>query len=111
MKTIDLLKELEMKPLSGKSFLEKEVTGAYCSDLLSDVMGNSDEGQVWITLHTHKNIMAVAALKELAAIIIVRGLKPEEEVLALSEQEGIPVLSTDCSAFEIAGRLYQLLQK
>jgi predicted transcriptional regulator len=55
--------------------------------------------------------MAVAALKDLAAIIIVKGLKPEEEVLALSEQEGIPVLSTDSSAFEVAGRLYQLLHK
>ncbi|MBN1952822.1 MAG: serine kinase [Bacteroidales bacterium] len=106
----DVVKQLELKPLSGQALLQKEVTGAYCSDLLSDVMGHSDEGQVWITLQTHKNIMAVAALKDLAAIILVKGLVPEAEVLSLSEKEGIPVLSTTLSAFEIAGRLYQLLE-
>jgi len=77
----------------------------------SDVMGNADEGNVWITLQTHKNLMAVAALKELAVIIIVKNLKPDADVLSTAEKEGIPVLSTTHTAFEIAGRLYKLLQK
>ena len=61
------------------------MTGGYCSDLLSDVMGNACEGEIWITLQTHKNIMAVAALKEVAAILLVKGLRPAAEVLTLAE--------------------------
>lgn len=110
MKTKEIIEKLNCKILSGEGHLDTEVTGGYCSDLLSDVMGNADEGNIWITLQTHKNIMAVAALKELAAIIIVKGLQPEEEILSISEKEGIPVLSTTMSAFEIAGKLYQLLK-
>jgi serine kinase of HPr protein (carbohydrate metabolism regulator) len=111
MKLQDIISELELKILSSQEYLDRKVSGAYCSDLLSDVMGNADEGQIWITLQTHKNIMAVAALKELAAIILVKGLIPEKDVLALSEKENIPVLSTTLPAFEIAGKLYQLLEK
>jgi len=101
--------KLGLKVLSGNQYLEKDVTGGYCSDLLSDVMGNACEGNIWITMQTHKNIMAVASLKDVAAIIVVKDLKPEMEVLSLGEKEGIPVLSTVLPAFEIAGSLYQLL--
>lgn len=106
----DVVKKLNLDVLSGKSHLNKEVTGGYCSDLLSDVMGNASEGDLWITLQVHKNIMAVATLKEIAGIIVVKGLTPDKETLAVSEKEQIPVLSTSESAFEIAGKLYELLK-
>ena len=109
MKVCEISKELNLTLYSGGSGLEKEITGGYVSDLLSDVMGNADEGQVWITLQTHKNIMAVASLKDLAAIILVKGLKPDEATIAHSEEENIPILGTSLEAFEVAGRLYKLL--
>jgi predicted transcriptional regulator len=111
MKIIDVVKKLNLTVLSGDTYLDKEITGAYCSDLLSDVMGNAKEGNLWITLQVHKNIMAVASLKELAGIILVKGLKPDSETLELSESENIPVLSTTDSAFSIAGQLFQLINK
>lgn len=111
MKVIDVVKELKLDVLSGKSYLEKEITGGYCSDLLSDVMGNANEGELWITLQVHKNILAVASLKEVSGIIIVKGLTPDEETLNLSEKEEIPILSTTEPAFVIAGKLYHLLKK
>jgi len=107
----EIVKKLDLKVLAGNDFLEREVTGAYCSDLLSDVMGNALEGNLWITLQVHKNIIAVATLKELAGIILVKGLKPEAETLELSEIERIPVLSTSDSAFSVAGKLYQFIEK
>ena len=79
--------------------------------LLSDVMGNAKEGQIWITLQTHQNIIAVASLKDLAAIIIVKGFVPEADTIEKSNIENIPVLSTDLDTFNITGRLFELLKK
>jgi serine kinase of HPr protein (carbohydrate metabolism regulator) len=94
----EIVKNLNLTVLSGDNFLNKEVTGAYSSDLLSDVMGNAEDGNLWITLQVHKNIIAVAVLKELAGIILVKGLKPDAETLELSQKEGIALLSTTGSA-------------
>jgi len=109
MKVSDLVKELNLTVFSGNSGLEKEISGGYSSDLLSDVMGNAQEGNVWITLQTHKNIMAVASLKELAAIILVKNLKPEEDVKSISNDEEIPILGTSLDAFTLAGKIYAKL--
>ena len=91
--------------------MDKEVTGAYTSDLLSDVMGNINEGNVWITLQTHKNVMAIASLRDASAVILVKGLQPDADMLEKANDEGIPVLVTELPAFEISGKLYQLLFK
>jgi len=76
---------------------------------LSDVMGHADAGNVWVTLQNHKNVMAIASLKELAAIILVKGIEPEADTIEQSNQEGIPVLGTNLGTYEIVGKLYQML--
>jgi serine kinase of HPr protein (carbohydrate metabolism regulator) len=112
MITVEKIKNaLALEVFAGAEFLQNEVTGGYCSDLLSDVIGHAEEGYLWITIQVHKNIMAVASLKELSAIILVQNLKAEKEVLEISEREGIPVLGTSASAFEIAGKIYQMLNE
>lgn len=110
MKVSDIIKELDLKVIAGEEGLQNEITGGYTSDLLSDVMGNVDEGQVWITLQTHRNVMAVASLKEVAAVIIVKDLEADEATITQSNDEGIPLLSTSSEAFELSGRLYELLK-
>ncbi len=104
----EVVEKLGMKPVSALSRLSQEFTGGYVSDLLSDVMANAKAGDVWITLQIHQNIVAVATLKELAAIIIIGGRQPEKQTLAKAEEERIPVLLSELSAFEVAGRLYQM---
>jgi predicted transcriptional regulator len=89
--------------------LDRPVTGAYCSDLLSDVMANAQEGNLWITLQVHQNIVAVAVLLNLAGIIISRGAVPDADTLAKAEAENIPIFTTDQPTFPVAGKLYQLL--
>jgi serine kinase of HPr protein (carbohydrate metabolism regulator) len=111
MKVKDIISALGLKVYSGKEGLENEIIGGYTSDLLSDVMGNADEGKIWITLQTHKNTIAVASLKELSAIILVKGFKPEEDTALQSEEEKIPILGSKEEAFELSGKLYQLLNK
>lgn len=111
MKVNELAEKLGFEIVSGNDGLGNEVQGGYACDLLSDVMGNAKEGQVWITLQTHKNVMAIASLKDLAAIVLVKGLKPDKDTESQSNEEGIPILSTKCEAFETAGRIYALIKE
>ncbi|TVQ90336.1 MAG: serine kinase [Bacteroidetes bacterium] len=109
--TVEQLKEkLGLKVFGGEQGLANEISGGYVSDLLSDVMGNADTGQIWITLQTHKNVMAIASLKDLVAIILVKNHEPEEDTLAQSNEEGIPLLGTNMSTFELSGKIYELLK-
>ncbi len=111
MKVSDIIEKLDLKVIGGAEGLQNEITGGYTSDLLSDVMGNVDEGDVWITLQTHRNVMAVASLKEVAAVIIVKGLEADENTISQSNDEGIPLLSSEMETFELSGKLYQMLNE
>jgi predicted transcriptional regulator len=111
MKVEEIVKALDLRVFSGEKGLSNEINNGYVSDLLSDVMGSAEAGSTWITLQTHKNVMAIASLKELSAIILVKGFKPEDDTATQSNEENIPVLGTDKQAFEIAGELFNLLKK
>jgi predicted transcriptional regulator len=109
MKVSELVEILDLKVYSGSNGLDREITGGYVSDLLSDVMGNAQEGQLWITLQVHQNVIAIASLKDMAAVIVVNNLEPMENAIRHSNNENIPVLGTSLPTFEIAGKLYQIL--
>jgi len=109
MKVNDLRDMLSLQVLTEGVSLDAEVLGGYVSDLLSDVMANAKEGDIWITLQTHLNIVAIASLKGITGIIIVNGRRPDEETLKKASEEGIPIMSTKESAFEVAGKLYKAL--
>ena len=109
MKVRELVEKLNLKVLSGESGLDRDIDGCYVSDLLSDVMGNAEMGNVWVTLQTHKNVMAIASLKELACVILVKGLTAGDDTVEQSNEEGIPFLSTDMQTYETVGKIYQLL--
>lgn len=107
MKVAELVEKFGFTVFAGNVGLQNEISGGYVSDLLSDVMGFAQENQVWITLQTHQNVIAIASLKDLAAVIIVKGLQPDPETVKHSEEEGIPLLGTDMETFEIAGKIYK----
>jgi predicted transcriptional regulator len=109
MKLHDIINDLSLEVKTCQDGLQKEITGAYVSDLLSDVMAKSNDGNVWITLQTHLNIVAIADMKGLAGIIIVGNRPLQDDVIQKAEATNITILSTPLSAFEAAGKLYQLL--
>jgi serine kinase of HPr protein (carbohydrate metabolism regulator) len=108
MRLKEIVEKLDLTVVAGQDKLENKVTGGYASDLLSDVIANSKEGNIWLTLQTHQNIIAVATLKDLAGIIIVNNRQPDEETLKKAEQEKIPLLTSKLTSFELAGKLYEL---
>ena len=108
MKVSDVQRLLQLKSATGEKGMDREVSGGYCGDLLSDVMANAMNGALWITIQSHQNIVAVAVLRELSAIILVNGRVPDEDTKAKAEEEGIPILLSPSSSYELAGRLYEL---
>lgn len=111
MKIKEVIEKLQLNALSGQDNLDIEVTGGYTSDLLSDVIANSKEGNLWITLQTHQNIIAVAKLKDLAGIIIVNNREPDADTIGKAKEESVPVLISEDMAFEVSGKLFELIDK
>ena len=83
-------------------------SGGYSSDLLSCVMAGAKKGYLWTTLQAHLNIVAVAALNEVAAIIITENAQPEPASIAKANQQGVILLSTAQSTYEINGKLWEM---
>ena len=108
MKLADLTHGLNLEVRSAHDRLDREVIGGYASDLLSDVIAHAAEGDLWITLQTHVNVVAVASMKGLCGVVLVNGREPAEETIEKAQSEGIPILVSKLPAFELAGRLYRL---
>jgi hypothetical protein len=104
----DLAGRLALNVLQPLGNFDAAVSGGYTGDLLSDVIGNAKEGNIWITCQTHENIVAVARLKNLAAIILVNGRKPEDSALSKARDERVIIFGTPESAFAITGALVAL---
>jgi serine kinase of HPr protein (carbohydrate metabolism regulator) len=108
MKLKDIIEKLDLEVLYLAND-ESEVVDAYASDLLSDVMGRAKSGQIWITMQTHRNVSAICSLKDLPAVIITGGGKPDIDMLSHAKDEDVCVLVTKDSCFNICGKLYQIL--
>ncbi|HEU4744746.1 MAG TPA: DRTGG domain-containing protein, partial [Anaerolineales bacterium] len=80
----------------------------YSSDLLSCVMAGAKKGHLWITLQAHLNIVAVAALNEVAAIIITENAQPDTASIAKANQQRVILLSTPRATYEVSGILWEL---
>ena len=108
MKLKEIAEKLNLETRFAVGNLETEVNTGYVSDLLSDVLANSEENDIWITLQIHPNIVAIASIKGLAGIVIINGREPEEETAKRAEEKGIPIMVSQLTAFELSGRLYAL---
>jgi hypothetical protein len=92
------IKELGLNLTAG-SKIDVEITGGYASDLLSCVMAGAKAGNVWVTLQGHPNVIAVASLIELSAVIITEGVSPDPETIYRAQETGIPLLTTAQDTF------------
>jgi predicted transcriptional regulator len=104
----DLVQRFGLRVIAGDKGLDRQVEDGYCGDLLSEIMGNAPEGCVWLTIQGHQNIVAVAVLRDLAAIIVTGGQKPDDETRQKANQEGIPILLWPDSSYQLAGSLYSI---
>ncbi len=106
LKTI--IEHLDCTVLAGADSLDREITGGYVADLLSCVMAGAQEGQLWFTLQTHLNIVAVASLLGLAGIVVTEGAVVAPETVQKAEEENVVLLSCAQPTFEIIRELIRL---
>jgi serine kinase of HPr protein (carbohydrate metabolism regulator) len=103
----DIIKQLNLSIVTNAN-LTHQVTGGYASDLLSCVMASAKAGNVWVTLQAHPNVVAVASLLELSAVIITEGVLPDPETMNKAHQEKVTLLATSRDTFTIVGKLAAL---
>jgi len=105
----DIAEKLELTVVAGGD-LSGTVSGCYISDLLSDVMANAKDHELWITLQTHPNIVAVAVIKGISAVILTNGRGPEPGTIKKAETEKVVIMTSPRSTFELAGILHRILK-
>ncbi len=106
----NLIKLIDGKLLTDNDQQQEiEIKGGYVSDLLSDVMGNAREGDIWITIMKHLNVIAVASLASLSAVVFAKNIMPDKAIIAKANEEEICLISSSLSSFELAGKLYSFL--
>jgi len=108
MKLKEIVEKLELSVKCAEDKLDNDVKGGYTSDLLSDVLANSSDNDLWITLQIHPNVVAIASMKGLAGVVVINDRQPQEETLKAAEEKGLPVMVSSMTAFELSGKLYAL---
>ena len=104
-----IIDHLNLTVLTQKKNFERiTATSGYASDLLSCVMAGAQKKGIWVTLQAHNNIVAVAALLELSAIIITEGAKPDPDTINRANEEGITLLSTPEFTYPVVGKLWDM---
>ena len=101
----ELIELIDAKNMVAEADAAREVSCGYTCDLLSWVMAHGAAGMAWVTVQTHMNVIAVASLMEMAAVIIPEGIEMEEPSLEKAAEEGITVLESPLTAYEICARL------
>ncbi len=105
MKISELRQKLGLKTFNDVA--DKDIQGVYISDMVSDIIGIK-EGNLLVTLQTHKNLIAAANLVDVAAVVYARGKKPPEDVVALATRAKIGLLGFDEDTWTLAKKLYEL---
>lgn len=104
-----LSQRLPLTPLSLPKG-EREFKGVYIGDLLSWVMGRAEADNLWITIMSNINIVAVAALTDVAAILLAEGVTLEENVIDTAREKGINILVTNMTSYELVKKLTSIEQ-
>lgn len=105
----DVVDALGLEVLTAPHDLREVAPDAgYAADLLSCVMAGARRGGIWVTLQAHANVVAVAALLDLTAVIVTEGARPEPATVEKAREQGVTLLATPLSTFHVVGQLWDL---
>jgi len=105
MKLSELAGKLELKAVN--TLFDKDLTGVYISDMVSDVIANAQAGNLLVTLQVHTNVIAAANLVDIASIVIAQGKEPPEDVVKMAEKARITLFTTGLNRWQVATKLYE----
>ena len=88
---------------------EREVASCYISDLLSRVLGGCKEDDIWITVQSSINMVAVAVMTEVSCVILPEGLTAPDNVVEKANEEGLTIFSSKETAYALATQISRIL--
>lgn len=109
MKVKELMNIEGIQCINKLDTFDQEIENVYIGDLLSWVMGHIEENSIWLTVQNHLNVIAVAHLHEIPAIVFVEGAFPLEETIDKANEQNIPLFVYDGTSYELAMILHGLL--
>ena len=104
----DLVEKLELKILV-EGDLDREITGGYCGDLLSWVMGRARSGDCWFTGMGNINSIGVCVLADCACILLCENATLDDNAKMRAEMQGVSILSSEENSYTLATKLGNLL--
>lgn len=105
--TLQEIKEiLDAEVIAGHDQLGVEVTEGGCSDLVTEIPIYGKAGIVLLTGLTTPHMIRATHDLGVAAVVVVRGKRPPQETISLSEELHMPLLTTNYILYEAVGRLY-----
>ncbi len=105
MKLKELGEKLELRAVT--KVFDRDVTGVYISDMVSDVIANAKAGDLLVTVQIHSNVIAAANLVDICGIVVTQGKVAPDDVLKMAEKAEITLYSTDLNRWQMATRLYE----
>ena len=89
---------------------DREITGGYAGDLLSWVIGRAASGNVWVTIMSNINIVAVASLSDIACILLSENVAPDDNsIIERATLQGINILKTGMDTFSACSEISKLI--
>jgi len=95
-----LIKPLGAEILCEGNMTQSQISGGYCGDLLSDCIAHASEGSVWVTIHSHPNIIAVAVLVGMPCIVITNFQEIDPQTIEKARKENITLLRTSLTSYQ-----------
>jgi predicted transcriptional regulator len=105
MRVQEIVDRLELKAVTR--VFDKEVTGVYISDMVSDIIANAKAGNLLVTVQIHNNVIAATNLVDVPAIVVTQGKKPTDDVVKMAEKAEISLLTTELNRWQVATKLYE----
>ena len=78
-----------------------DCSGVYVGDLLSRAMSHVQSGDLWVTIMSNVNVVAVASLTEPAAVLLAEAVELQPEALTAAAENRITVYSSDNTVYEL----------
>jgi hypothetical protein len=105
----DLIDKNIFKVIHAGDKLDRVITKPFCCDLLSIAMGKAPVDSAWVTVMGNINTLAVAALTDIACIILAEGAVLDDAALNKAKLQDITVLCTEKPIFDASLMVYELL--
>lgn len=106
MRLFEIREALEATVVVGHEKLDTQIGAGFGSDLMSDMLNLPTEGALLLTGLTNIQVLRSSLIAGVAAVILVRGKKPNREMIEQAQKHALPLLTTPYTMFTACGRLF-----